>query len=226
MKKESQTILAIVAHADDEALGCGGTLARHAANGDTVHIIIMADGVTSRAADAKREPRNNSCFKVAEMLGAQKPILMDLPDNKMDSVPLLDIVQKIEPVIFNLKPDIVYTHHGNDLNVDHVITHKALLTVLRSLPGGFVKAIYAFEVLSSTEWSSPHTGAPFVPDHYVDISAHMEKKMQALKAYDEEMRPFPHARSYEAVQALAILRGAQSGLKAAESFSTIRSFWR
>ena len=121
-----------------------------------------------------------------------------------------------------VRPDIVYTHHGGDLNVDHRIAHQAVLTAGRPLPGSAVRAIYAFESCSSTEWSSPAMGPPFVPQRFVAIDAWFERKLAALTCYAEELRPFPHARSLEAVAALARLRGAAAGLGLAEGFMVIR----
>ena len=144
----------------------------------------------------------------------------------MDTVALLDIAQIVEGLIEQTKPDVIYTHHGGDLNIDHTLTHRAVMTACRAMPGSKIKAIYGFEVLSSTEWASPDQDAPFRPAHHVDITDFMDAKMKALKCYDAEMRPFPHSRSYEAVEALATLRGAQAGLKRAESFTILRSFWR
>jgi LmbE family N-acetylglucosaminyl deacetylase len=221
-----KTILAIAAHGDDEVLGCGGTMARHAAQGDLVHVLLLADGVSSRGGKAGLEERNSASSAAAKTLGATPPILLGLPDNRLDTLALLDIVQKIEPVVKDVDPDIIYTHHGGDLNVDHVLTHRAVLTACRPLPAARLSAIYGFEVLSSTEWASPDQDAAFRPAHHVDISGFLDKKMEALRCYDAEMRPFPHARSYETVKAQAILRGGQVGVPAAEAFTLLRSVWR
>ena len=222
-------VLVVAAHPDDEALGCGGTIARHAAAGDDVAVAIMADGVSSRpirsdvdrAAEfaARREALKNA----ANALGLHRHVHaswgldLRLPDNRMDSVDLIDIVKELEGVLQSFPAEIIYTHHGGDLNIDHRITHQAVMTACRPMPGASVKAIYAFEVPSSTEWASDSL-PPFRPNHFVDISATLDKKLEALQAYAEEMRPFPHPRSFEAVQALAAWRGASVGLKAAEAF--------
>lgn len=214
--------LFIVAHPDDEALGCGGTMARLAAKGHEVHIIFLADGETSRGEISDVAKRNSAADQAALVLGAQLPVSLGLPDNKLDSIPLLDIIQKLEPVIAKIQPDIIYTHHGGDLNIDHRITHQAVLTASRPQPSSNVRAIYGFETVSSTEWASPETAPGFRPVRFVDITSQLECKLAALKCYENEMRPFPHARSYEAVEHLARLRGASMGLEAAEAFSVIR----
>lgn len=217
-----KTVLVVAAHSDDEALGCGGTIARHASQRDSVHLLFLADGVTSRDLTADSADRNEAAVNAAKLLGANSPVFLDLPDNRLDTVALLDIVQSIEKTIEEVSPDIVYTHHGGDLNIDHAITHQAVMTACRPVPGQSVKAIYGFEVLSSTGWGSPDQNLPFCPAHFVSIESYLETKIAALNCYAEEMRPFPHARSQEAVESLARLRGSQVGLKAAEAFTVLR----
>lgn len=221
-----KNILVVAAHPDDEALGVAGTLARHAAEGDAVHIVFLADGEGARGSKDQLNERRDAAQKAGDALGAKSVSFHDFPDNKMDSVALLDVAQVIEKVIAEVQPHIIYTHHGGDLNIDHQVTHRAVLTACRPMPESQIEAIYGFEVLSSTEWASADQDAAFVPVHHVDISDTFDQKMAALKCYDSEMRPFPHARSYEAVEALAVLRGAQVGLKKAESFTCLRTVRR
>lgn len=217
-----KTVLVVAAHSDDEALGCGGTIARHIAYGDTVHILFLADGVTSRVADADSSARNIAAIEAAKVLGASPPRFLDFPDNRLDTIALLDIVQAVEKEIDEVTPEIIYTHHGGDLNIDHVITNRAVMTACRPLPDQPVMSIYGFEVLSSTEWGSPDQNIPFYPVHFVSIEQYLEKKLTALNCYAEEMRAFPHARSREAVESLACLRGSHVGLKRAEAFTVLR----
>lgn len=219
---EGRRILVVGAHPDDEALGCGGTIARHAAAGDPVHLLFLADGVSSRGGEAgsraEVERRAAAAADAAKILGAEPPRLLGLPDNRLDGVPLLEIVQAIEAVVRELSPRVVYTHHGGDLNIDHRLAHQAVMTACRPQHGAGVQAIYSFEVLSSTEWASPSVGRPFRPNRFVDISGHLETKIRALQSYADEMRDFPHPRSREAVEALARLRGATVAVAAAEAF--------
>jgi LmbE family N-acetylglucosaminyl deacetylase len=224
MKKicERETVLAVVAHPDDEVLGCGGTLARHAEAGDAVHVLILADGESSRLQPSEISKRLACAERAARILGLLPYKFLQFSDNQMDKVALLEIVRQIEAVISQLRPTVIYTHHGGDLNVDHQITFKAVMTACRPLPGSTVNAIYTFEVASSTEW----TGIPFTPLLAVDISRTVNKKMDALRCYDSEMRPFPHARSYIAIDNMVKLRGAQFGLFAAETFGVIRQVYR
>lgn len=222
-------VLVIAAHPDDEALGCGGVIARHADAGDRVHVVFLADGVTGRQdapdldalADALRR-REDGAAAAARILGAEPPVFHRLPDNRLDGVPLIDLAKLVEREVARVEPDIVYTHHGGDLNIDHRLTHQAVLTACRPLPGSPVRAIYAFEVPSSTEWGGAMTGGGFAPTRFVDIAGQLQRKLEALACYGDEMRPFPHPRSREAVEALVRLRGAASGLDAAEAFMVVR----
>jgi LmbE family N-acetylglucosaminyl deacetylase len=221
----TERVLVVAAHADDEALGCGGAMARHSDNGDTVDVVFAADGVTGRG-DEKLDERHASALRACSILGASKPVFLDFPDQKLDTLSFLQIVQAIEPLIERIGPTIIYTHHGGDLNLDHRIVHQAVLTALRPMPSSIYKAIYAFEVPSSTEWASSAIGEGFRPDHFVGIATTMDRKMEALHAYGQEMRDFPHSRSYDAVRALAVVRGSSVGLPSAEGFVTLRSIAR
>lgn len=217
------TVLVVAAHTDDEALGCGGTIARHVAEGDTVYAVFMADGVSSRTASDQADfaRRMQAAENARVVLGIEENFYLGLPDNRMDSIPLIDVVQKLEPIIDKVKPNIVYTHHHGDLNVDHRITHQAVMTACRPLPESSVRAIYAFEVMSSTEWATP-TAEPFLPNYFVEISAHLSTKNNALDAYRVEMRKTPHSRSMQHLTSLASHRGQTVGLLAAEAFVSIR----
>lgn len=218
-------VLCVAAHPDDEALGCGGTLARHAAAGDEVHVCLVAEGLTSRAGGADAAGLAElaaTARRAGALLGARETRLLGLPDNRLDELPRLDVIQHIERVIAEVRPEIVYTHAACDLNVDHQIVHEAVLTACRPVPGQGVKRILCFEVPSSTEWRGAGSAAPFVPNWFVDISATLAAKRAALGEYAGEMRPWPHARSIEACEHLAHWRGACVGVAAAEAFMLAR----
>jgi LmbE family N-acetylglucosaminyl deacetylase len=218
--KAPPRVLALVAHPDDEVLGVGGTLARHAAQGQNVYIAFLADGVGARSGDkAAAERRAAASRQAAKILGAHPPRFLGFEDQRLDAVELLDIVRKVEALIEEIQPVIVYTHHHGDLNLDHVICQRAVMTACRPLPGSPVRRIYAMEVASSTEWAP---GEVFNPTRFVDVSSMMDIKRRALEAYAEEMRPFPHARSFDALDALARWRGSSVGLTAAEAFAVLR----
>ena len=222
-------VLVVAAHPDDEVLGVGGTIARHAASGDIVKILIMAEGLTSRdivrdaaAHAAELKALHARSHEAASVLGAKSVNLFSFPDNRMDSVDLLDVVKKIEPVVADFAPDICYTHYSGDVNIDHQITNRAVVTACRPIPGNVSPDLYFFETVSSTEWNCAEDVA-FSPNVFVDIEPYIEQKMQALKLYASEMRPYPHSRSYEAVEALAKYRGFTVGKKFVEAFALGRS---
>ncbi|MGF1730515.1 PIG-L deacetylase family protein [Photobacterium kasasachensis] len=212
-------VLVVAAHSDDEALGCAGTIAKHIDNGDQVTVMFMTDGVSSREELEVQagELRNEAAIKALGILGVAEVKQYSFPDNKMDSVPLLDVVQAVEEVLSEYNPSVVYTHFASDLNMDHCITHRAVMTACRPQSWSSVREIYSFEVLSSTEWAS-RTGSQFVPQRIVDISAYWEMKLNALKCYEVEMRSYPHSRSYECIEAQAKYRGATHGMAMAEAF--------
>jgi LmbE family N-acetylglucosaminyl deacetylase len=214
------TILAVVAHPDDEVLGCGGSLARWAAEGHPVHVLIAADGETARpGVSVAAVGRKQAAVAAAAALGLQGGTsFLDLPDNRLDSIDLLDLVRKIEEHVVRVQPFRVLTHHAGDVNIDHTLVHRAVLAAARPVAGQCVRELLFFETPSSTEWQTPGRGSPFMPSVHVDISGYMERKMAALQAYADELRPFPHPRSPQAIQALATWRGACAGIIAAEAF--------
>jgi len=219
----SKVVLVVAAHADDEVLGCGGTIARHVAEGDTVHTVFLADGVSSRqGADLDDLSQRLAATEQArQILGITSNTFLGLPDNRLDGMPLIEIVQALEQVIGKINPQVVYTHHYGDLNVDHRIAHQAVMTACRPMPKSTVKEIYAFEVMSSTEWASVGL-RPFLPNLFVDISGYLATKLKALQAYALEMRPAPHSRSLAHLTSLAWHRGHGMGVDAAEAFMVMR----
>ena len=220
-------ILVIAAHPDDEVLGCGGTIARLSQDCD-IYTLILGEGITSRdISDEEKKEESNELKKqlneANKILGAKKVFFEDFPDNRFDTVPLLDIIKSIEKVIQKIKPDEVFTHHYRDLNIDHQITHKAVLTAVRPIGDYTVKKILSFEVLSSTEWNYQNQNNVFTPNTYIDISETLNKKLEAMEWYKTEIRDYPHPRSLDGIKILAKKRGLEVGLKYAEAFNLIRS---
>jgi LmbE family N-acetylglucosaminyl deacetylase len=220
------SVLCVVAHPDDEVIGVGGTLARHAADGDDVHICILSDGVTSRyddtdAADGEIEQRRQRARRAADTLGATVS-LHGFPDNSFDTVPLLDIVQTIEAEISDQDPDVVYTHHYGDLNVDHELTCRATITATRPLADSNIDRVLAFETLSASEWSVPSPDNPFQPTSFVTISDQLATKTDTLSMYETELREPPHPRAVDTIRKNAEVWGSKAGVPAAEPFELLR----
>lgn len=220
-------VLAIVAHPDDETLGCGATLAKHVARGDDVGVLVLGMGVPFPAShsglpnvatlSAKAEERERCARAAISQLGVRRVDFLRLADQRFDEMAMLDIIQAIENKVRLDPPEVVYTHHAADLNQDHRLTHRAVRTVFRPLRNGTPSALLAFEVPSSTE----HIGA-FRPNVFVDVGLMFSRKLRALERYPGEPKDAPHARSIESVTALATWRGSAAGVEKAEAFELIR----
>ena len=226
----SRRILVVAAHPDDEVLGCGGTIARHVDEGDVVEILIAAEGVTSRypkeSHSGVRDELSllqSSAIKACQILGASNLEFLKFPDNRLDSVCRLELIQAIEQKINSYTPECIYVHHVGDVNIDHRRLHEAVVTACRPTPTNPVKQLFSFEVASSTEWQPPGSGSPFTPNWFIDISSQLDRKCSALEVYSSEMRDWPHPRSIESIRHLASWRGSQIGICAAEAFYVLRS---
>lgn len=226
IKNNRNAVLVIAAHPDDEVLGCAGVVADHVNNGMDVSVLILGEGVTSRFKEGQQDARERALAQIKEsvnnaagILGVKKTFIFGFPDNRFDTVALLDIVKTIENVKDEIRPDIVYTHHYNDLNIDHRIAYNAVLTACRPIKQETVKEIYSFEIPSSTEWNYPYV---FSPNIFVDIAGTIDKKIEALKAYRTELKESPHPRSEELVRTTARRWGSVAGLNYAEAFEAIR----
>ena len=217
--------LIIAAHPDDEVLGCGGTIVRSVKEGDEVRVLFLSSGVGARTQTKHTETDRHiqQARNAGEILGISEILFEDLPDNRFDSVDLLDIVRLIERQVEDFSPEQVFTHHGGDLNLDHSLVFRATLTAVRPMPGCPVKTLYAYEVPSSSEWAMQKLSPVFEPNCFIDIAEYLPVKLKAMEAYESELRGFPHPRSLEGLQALAKRWGTQSGLHAAEPFQIIWS---
>lgn len=228
-----KTVLIVAAHPDDEILGVGATVARHAAQGDAVYALILGEGQTSRGArreDIDREvvdELHQNTLESAKAVGYRAVFFADFPDNRFDEVDLLDIVKAVEQKIGELKPQIIYTHYSGDLNVDHQYTARAVLTATRPIGDYCVEEIYAFETLSSSEWNFDYSAqSAFSPNVFVDIADYYEKKEAAMKCYVSELCAFPHPRSLTGMDVLSKSRGMAAGMQRAEAFMLIRKMVR
>lgn len=222
-------VLVIAAHPDDEVLGCGATAARLVSEGHEVYFAILGEGMTSRHPQRSDTEAgqlavlHERAHEAADKVGAKSLFLHNLPDNRLDTVPLLEVVKIVEDIVERLKPGVIYTHHGGDLNIDHEVIHRAVLTATRPVIGQTVREIYAFEVPSSTEWAFQRLEPSFRPNVFVDVTRTIETKIAAMEIYETEARRFPHPRSPEALRAIAMRWGSVVGCAAAEAFELIRS---
>jgi LmbE family N-acetylglucosaminyl deacetylase len=215
------SMLVVAAHPDDEVLGCGGYIAARVRSGDEVTVMFIADGVTSRDGNLgafEIETRRQAANSAAKVLGVKDVLFGDFPDNKLDSVPILEVIKFIEEIVSRTKPSVVLTHFGGDLNVDHRVVNQAVITACRPTSDQCVKQVLFFEIPSSTEWQIPSKEEAFMPNWFEDISESLDAKIKALEQYALELRDWPHPRSVEGVKHLAHWRGASCGVNAAEAF--------
>lgn len=222
-------ILIVAAHPDDEILGVGGTIAKHIEDGDTVYALILGEGWTSRFekredAEAEMLERlHENTMKAAAVLGIRDVYFENFADNRFDSSVLLDIVKAVERRIKELAPTVVYTHHRGDLNVDHQITYRAVLTATRPMADQPVKEIYTFETVSSTEWNFTYRDEQFAPNVFVKLTdGQFEKKLAAMREYETELCEYPHPRSLAMLRAVASRWGGVVGAHYVEAFETVR----
>jgi len=219
----SKKVLIVCAHPDDEILGCGATCAKLIQDGHEVYTFILGEGKTSRDDGQSIDELNIEMLKANETLGVKKVFRANFADNRFDSVDLLDIVKEIETLLLSIQPDTIFTHHDGDLNIDHQITNKAVLTATRPMVGQSVKEIYTFEIASSTEWNSYSRKNLFVPNTFIDVSSTIDKKVEAMAEYKSELCEYPHPRSLEFIKEMASYNGVRVGLKYSENFTLVRS---
>jgi LmbE family N-acetylglucosaminyl deacetylase len=231
-------VLVVSAHPDDETIGMAGTLKQISKN-HNVKVLFLSEGITSRRTsgyvsvpkyettddemkkmEKEIQLRKDQAKKALKLLGVSNMRFLDLPNLELDQIPLLQITKEIEKDIQDIDCDVIFTHHYNDLNIDHQIAFKASITAARPVPTSKISKIFSFEIPASTDWNRPYQ---FNPNFYVDISKELELKVKALKAYKYEIRKFPHPRSKEATIAAAQRWGSLAGYDAAEAFEIIFS---
>ena len=217
----SKRILVVAAHPDDEVSGCGGTMALHVRACDNVTCVIVCEAESLRYGK-KGVGQYAHIQKAAKTLGVSDVRLLNFPDQKLDTFTLTEIIFPLEKIVKEVKPNIVYTHHANDINLDHQLLFKAVAVATRPTEK-FIETVYSFDAASSTEWEYPRT---FIPDTWVDISKTLNVKLAAFSCYKSEVRPYPHPRSLKSLRYRAKAWGNQVCVDAAEVFMTVRSVFR
>jgi len=215
-------VLVIAPHPDDEVLGCGGTIVKHALGEDEVYLCIITRAYPPEWSEDEIKERKKEVLKVNEILGIKKTYFLDFPTVKLDTIPQKEMNDSIAQVVNEVQPTVVYIPHRGDVNKDHRLVFNATMVTIRPRPGSVIKKVLSYETLSETEWAAPCVGNVFIPNVYVDISETLEIKLKAMSAYKTELKEYPHPRSLEAISALAKMRGATIGVKAAEAFMLVR----
>lgn len=232
MNLVNKRVLIVVAHPDDEILGIGGTIFKLVNDYNCkIKVIILGEGITSRSDSRDVEKHKDELFqhkidieKAKKILTYQELVTFDFPDNRFDTVPLLDIIKKIEKEKSDFNPDIVFTHHNGDLNIDHRKTFQAVYTSCRPLKDETVNTIATFETLSGTEWIASNDPRRFIPNFFITLNDFQVKiKVKAMESYTYEIMDYPHPRSSKVIRNRAEMWGNTVGEPFAEAFQIIRT---
>ncbi len=218
-------VLVIAPHADDEVLGCGGTIHKHYESGDEVHVIIASNasiGAPELYSQSSIIEVRQEALAAHKILGIKNTIFLDLPAPRLDTFPEYQIANCFSSIINEIKPEILYLPHRGDIHKDHMAVFNAALVAVRPINNCTVKKILAYETLSETEWSAPFNSDYFIPNVYNNIECNLNAKIEAMNKYDSQIKIFPHSRSIRTIKALAEYRGSTVGYEAAESFMLIR----
>ncbi|HEY6793145.1 MAG TPA: PIG-L deacetylase family protein [Kineosporiaceae bacterium] len=218
------SVVVVAAHPDDEILGAGATLARHART-DEVHAVVLSEGATSRYAAGMVADLEKAGRAAAERIGFASVRFEQLPDQRLDGVPLIEVTQLVEGILDELAPTVVYTHFPGDVNRDHGVVAAATWTACRPYRRPALRRLAAFETPSSTEWGAPVTGPGFTPTVFVDVRETLATKLAAMECYAGELRDYPHPRSLRALTERASYWGSVCGLEYAEPFAVLREVW-
>ena len=220
-------VLVVAPHADDESLGCGGTLLRHIANGDQVHwLIVTGMSIEAGFTESQTNARAHEIQAVSDMYGFESVIELGFQPAKLDSVPQGDIVAAISAVVQGIKPDTIYTAYRNDVHSDHEVVFDVVVSCSKSFRYPFVTRLLTYETISETEFGLKPGDGGFRPNYFVDIEPYLDRKLDILAIYESEMGEFPFPRSNTALRALAQVRGAQCASSAAESFMLLKEIVR
>ena len=219
-----ERIAVIAAHPDDDVLGCGGTISKYAKSGHEIKTLFFTNGVGSRFKNSNKKEiefsdiRMKDMFRSHSVMGIANYKSLTLPDNQLDTIPLLNLVREVEEFLIEFSLTIVLTHTIKDLNIDHQRISAAVITACRPITARTTHTILFFEVPSSTNWQLDSAQPAFDPRFYVDISETINTKISAMESYANEIQEFPHPRSEVYLRALAQVRGAACGMEYAEGF--------
>lgn len=213
----------VAPHPDDEVLGCGGIIKKYADKGHQVYILVITKGTPKLYSEERIKNVRNEARKAHRILGVKETIFLNFHAPELDLVSIAEISQSIFEVIKKFEIQVLFLPHRGDIHNDHTIVFKAGLVAARPVNNNPVKEIYSYETLSETEWAAPFSDEAFIPSHFVNITNHIEYKLEAMQCFKSQVRPFPSTRSLETIDALAKFRGATVGFQRAEAFMTIRS---
>ncbi len=216
-------VLVVATHADDESLGCGGTLLRHIENGDEVHWLLVT-GMSAESGFSEQQicARKTEISKVFQMYGFTGMNELNFPPARLETLAKGDIVDAISKAIKKIQPEIVYTVYRNDAHSDHEIVFDALMSATKTFRYPFIKRVMAYETISETDFGMKPEDPGFRPNVFTNIEGYLDKKLEILSVFKSEMGEFPFPRSPKAIKSLAYLRGVQANCEAAESFMLLK----
>jgi N-acetylglucosamine malate deacetylase 1 len=215
-------VLVVATHADDEVLGCGGVMARHAEQGDAVHVVVVTRGDPAVFPPAYVDTIFRELQTAHQLLGGAGVHFLDFPSPRLDTVPGYALAEALRQLIVELGAEVVYAPFQGDLHGDHQAVYQAALVASRPINGCPVRRLLCYETLSETDWASPFGGMSFTPTIFVDISDYLGRKLEAMQCYQTQLKAAPHSRSLQSLEALARLRGGTVSLAAAEAFMLVR----
>lgn len=218
----SGPVLVIAPHPDDEVLGAGGVIARLAAEGAEVNVVVVTRGRPPHFAEALVDQVRGEAEAAHRILGVHRTYFLDLPAAALDTVAHRDINEALGGVFRSVEPERVFVPFPGDIHLDHQVVFQSAMVASRPTAAAFPRAVYAYETLSETNWNAPYVTPPFVPTVYFDITGHLDAKLEAMRAFASQLRPPPHERSLASLEALATLRGSTVGVRAAEGFVLVR----
>ena len=217
-------ILVIAPHPDDETLGCGGSLLKHKANGDSLSWLIATRGHEPQWPAELLERKEHEIANVSSAYGFENTFRLNFPTIKLDTIPLDEIIVAIRDAVTDCKPDVVYLNHFGDVHSDHRVVFEATMSVLKPFYSGKhgVKKILSYEVLSSTDAAPLNPARAFVPNVFSDVTDFWEKKLEIMALYESELQEYPLPRALDSLRALGRVRGATIGAEFAEAFMLVR----
>ncbi len=212
-------ILVIAPHNDDEVLGVGGTIAKYAKEG---HEVIVCEVTAGDLKDKMVQQQKREALASHKILGVSETFFMDLPVVGLREMRTTELNTAFLKTITEINPEVVFIPHKGDMHIDHRMVIEGAMVALRPVSSPRLKAIYAYETLSETEWNTPSVDNVFIPTVYSDITNEIDLKLDAMKCHESQLCEYPHPRSLEAIRALAMYRGSTICKKYAEAFMAIR----
>jgi N-acetylglucosamine malate deacetylase 1 len=215
-------VLVIAPHPDDEVLGVGGTMARLAAEGSEIYVLIVTKGTPPMFDEEYFNQVRREALAAHKLLGVKETRFLSLPAAHLDTIPHAEVNAQISQVCAELEPDVIFVPFLGDIHNDHQLVFLSTMVAARPNQAFSPRTIYAYETLSETNWGAPYLTPSFSPNVYIDITETIKVKLDAISLYDSQLRNFPHERSIETLKALALLRGSTVGCHAAEAFVLVR----